>query len=294
MKNDTSQSRLDYIEEKIHRVCRELEYERRFDSEAPRDAPKSLLRQFYISPKQFLMWATALNVALFLGGTIYTGVQVTSIQERYGQAVAQIGEAQQKYTEAKLALDSVERLEVTVKNRLDQIARDGEALRKQLGEESRAHKESLSRLLEDSDKQYDMLVKKRSDITERMSDYLNETDVELKRTASRLTAKLENDIELQSSAIELIKTDIASVKQDAGSSQKEINALRKTIEDQLKSFEQLETQLKTELDKLVGKGVVTLSHFWRGTDVWLKLLVLGVPIFTLLIGVVATLRWKNG
>jgi len=62
--------------------------------------PKNVLEQLYLSPRTLLVFVTLLNVALFIGGTVYTGVQVDSIQKRYADASIKITEAKQKYDEA--------------------------------------------------------------------------------------------------------------------------------------------------------------------------------------------------
>src|SRR5205814_2295624 len=57
---------------------------------------RSNSEELYFSPRMILLAVTLLNVVLFIGGTVYTGVQVTSIQKRYEDAAIKIDEAKQK------------------------------------------------------------------------------------------------------------------------------------------------------------------------------------------------------
>jgi hypothetical protein len=245
-----------------------------------------------ITLKQLLVWVTFLNIVLFLGGTIFTAFKVASIQERYNQAEVKIVEAQKKYSEAKQALDSVTRLEITVKNRLNEIANLSEVRQKQLNEKSRIHSQSLNTILTKSDEQYQLLVQKRADISERMSDYLKETDLELQRAANQLTVKLESDIEVQSTSLELINKDIELVKKNSDESQKLIEGLQNNIDMQLESFKGIEVALIAKLDTLTGRNVVTITHLWAVADIWLKGLLL-LPLLALFIIVIIRFIFKK-
>ncbi|WP_133150083.1 hypothetical protein, partial [Vibrio splendidus] len=101
--------------------------------------------------KQLLLWTTMLNVVLFLGGSIFTATKVSSIQDRYNQAEIKIEEAQKQYSDAKKKLESVSLLERNVTQRLNQISENGENLQSKL------------------DAQYQLVIRKRDDVTERMN-----------------------------------------------------------------------------------------------------------------------------
>jgi hypothetical protein len=83
------------------------EIERRLGHEHP-PAARRTFEALDFSPRTILVAITLANVALFIGGTVYTGVQVKSIQERYDEASHKIAEATQKYNEADLRLQSIQ------------------------------------------------------------------------------------------------------------------------------------------------------------------------------------------
>ena len=63
---------------------------------------------FGLKQSSIILAITLLNVALFLGGTIYTGFQVSSIQERYNLANEKITNAENKFNEASRTLQHSE------------------------------------------------------------------------------------------------------------------------------------------------------------------------------------------
>ncbi|MGD0511087.1 MAG: hypothetical protein ABSA33_04565, partial [Candidatus Micrarchaeaceae archaeon] len=75
----------------------------------PRGVRRSFL-DLYFSPRVILIAFTLLNVALFIGGTVYTGVQVRSIQERYEEAFQKISDAKLKYETADMKLKSIQEI----------------------------------------------------------------------------------------------------------------------------------------------------------------------------------------
>ena len=81
------------------------------------------LQDLYISPKTILISITLLNIALFIGGTVYTGVQVDSIQKRFQEASQKIIDAKQKYDEAEAKSKQIQSIAEDTKVTLRDIQR---------------------------------------------------------------------------------------------------------------------------------------------------------------------------
>nr|WP_294940928.1 hypothetical protein [uncultured Mucilaginibacter sp.] len=79
---------------------------------APREEEPSQDRAAFVflgfKPASLILTITLLNVALFLGGAVYSGYQVKSIQQRYDEAQKEIENARDKYTKAAGTLKDAE------------------------------------------------------------------------------------------------------------------------------------------------------------------------------------------
>lgn len=225
--------------------------------------------------KQLLLWTTMLNVVFFLGGSIFTATKVSSIQDRYNQAEIKIEEAQKQYSDAKKRLESVSLLERNVTQRLNQISENGEKLQNKL------------------DSQYQLVVRKRDDVTERMNVYLKESDLELKKVANQLIKKLNGDIKVQVTSIEQIKEDIKLVKEKAIESDEEIIGIQKEVAEQLDTLDAIKTELKDKIDTFSNQSNVSIIQVWNMSDILLRcLLVLFPTIVILLLTIILKKRSK--
>src|SRR5260370_27491620 len=105
---------------------------------------KNVLEQLYLSPRTLLVFVTLLNVALFIGGTVYTGVQVDSIQKRYADASIKITEAKQKYDEADSKLKSIQAISDDTESKLSNIRQQAATLITDLQKRSKESADDIS------------------------------------------------------------------------------------------------------------------------------------------------------
>jgi len=54
--------------------------------------------------RTILLAVTLLNAAIFIGGSVYTGISVTSIQEKYAKAQSEIEKVRQDYEKYRSGL----------------------------------------------------------------------------------------------------------------------------------------------------------------------------------------------
>jgi hypothetical protein len=89
-----------------------------------RDPQQQAIADIVMTPRFVLTAVTLLNIALFLGGTIYTEIQVQSIQKRYQEAGAKIDAATEKFQEAEAKLKAVAISSAQTETALKEIERN--------------------------------------------------------------------------------------------------------------------------------------------------------------------------
>ena len=227
-----------------------------------------------LTPWQLLVSLTLLNVILFLGGAIYTGVQVDSIQQRYQEATNIINDAESKYREAETSLELVRAEETRIKNRLATIAQTNEETLEDLERRSAESRDRISEMLGEADTQLDALKIRRTKISESMTLYLDETTEELKEIASEVTAKLEDDLNFKSRDIDRVANEIRdlgnhidTVSIQISNRGQEAANLRASIDLDIRELNGVKRQLE---DRLTGGDKLSVFEAWSSSDGWLR------------------------
>uniref|UniRef100_UPI0012FFEC11 hypothetical protein n=1 Tax=Vibrio splendidus TaxID=29497 RepID=UPI0012FFEC11 len=123
-------------------------------------------------------------------------------------------------------------------------------------------------------------------VTERMNVYLKESDLELKKVANQLIKKLNGDIKVQVTSIELIKDDIKLVKEKATKSDEKIVGIQEEITKQLDSLDAIKTELKDKIDTFSNQSNVSIIQIWNMSDILLKCFLVLFPVFIILLLVI--------
>jgi hypothetical protein len=260
--------------------------------ERPFHDPRSVLEQLYISPRAMLVFVTLLNIALFIGGTVYTGLQVDSIQKRYEEASTKILEAKQKYDEADSKLRAIQ----TILG--DTQRQSAELLAKVMGD-SKASAVEISKIKEQSEQQLEVLKKGGAATMTSMNSYQKETEAALEKAANDVAFKIEQKIQFNKDAIEKKQADIDGLGlQIKGLSAKvevknlELQKIQKGLEDQLATANRLNTDFMGKIKTIARTDKLTIPLAFELTDVWLRALLGGLFLLCLLPGLFA-LRLAN-
>jgi uncharacterized coiled-coil DUF342 family protein len=121
-----------------------------------------------------LVFVTLLNIALFIGGTVYTGLQVDSIQKRYEEASTKILEAKQKYDEADSKLRAIQTI-------LRDTQRQSAELLAKVMADSKPSANEISKIKEQSEQQLEMLKKGGAATMTSMNSYQKEIETALEK-----------------------------------------------------------------------------------------------------------------
>lgn len=265
--------RLREMEVQITNLDRRL-YERPFHE------ARSVLEQLYISPKSLLLFATLVNVALFIGGTVYTGIQVDSIQKRYQDAAAKISEAKQKYDEAEKdyavadsKLKSIQGLLSDARTRTDDLLADVE-------KKAKASANDIADIRGQSEQQLAALKKQSTITLTNISDFQTVTENAIKASATGVATKLEQEIKSNREAIEKKTNDVDALGlQVTGLSAQvqvkklELAKIQKALEEQLTYAKSLNAELTNKIKAIARTDRVTVPVAYTISDFWLKLLV---------------------
>jgi len=250
---------------------------------------KNALEQLYISPKMLLIAVTLLNVALFIGGTVYTGVQVDSIQKRYEDAAIKIGEAREKYDVADSKLKLIQGIVDQTKITLGDIQRQASASIADLQKQSKESAAEISGIKDKSEQELDR-VKKTSEATlANMSSYQKDTEAAVAKTAAGVGVKIEREIQSNKNAIETKQASIDAlglqiVGLSANVDQKalELAKVQKGLEEQLSTAIRLNREFANKITSIARADKITISLAYSITSTWLKILIGALILLSLL------------
>jgi hypothetical protein len=241
----------------------------------------SVLEQLSISPKTLLIFITLLNVALFIGGTVYTGVQVDSIQKRYEAAAIKISEAQQKYNEALLSFQTIESIANKTKIEIVNIEKQLNELIESSVKKSKELDNEIVNFRGRADQHLEMLNQRSAMIISTMDKYKEKTESALQIAANSVANKLESEIILNKEAIEKKQSHIdelglqiegLSIKVDEKSL--DIVKIQDRIENQLNVVNKLNNEYKEKIKSIKKSNKITIPIAYSITDIWLKLLII--------------------
>src|SRR5262252_6796175 len=137
-----------------------------------------------VSPKTILISITLLNIALFIGGTVYTGVQVDSIQKRFQEASQKIIDAKQKYDEAEAKSKQIQSIAEDTKVTLRDIQRQAGDLAADVQKKSKESGNEITNIKTQADQQLELLKKSGASIVASMTTYQRETEAALEKAAN--------------------------------------------------------------------------------------------------------------
>lgn len=262
-----------WLEERLDEV------ERRLGHRHPYGLP-SVFEQLYISPRTLLLSVTLMNVALFIGGTVYTGVQVDSIQKRYEEASQKIADAKQKYEEADFKLKSIQSIFDQTRVTLTDIQQQADKQITDLQKKSKENGDEIASIRNHAEQELDLLKSRSASIAASMSSYQKDTEAALAKAANDVGLKLEKEIQFNKEAIDKKQASIDTLGlQIEGLSAKvkekalEISKIQKDIEDQLSTAKKLNEEFTNQIKELAHTDKVTIPVVYRITDVWAKILI---------------------
>jgi F0F1-type ATP synthase membrane subunit b/b' len=271
------------------------EVERRLGVGRPSDA--SIAHDLYVSPRTLLISVTLLNIALFIGGTVYTGVQVDSIQKRFQEASQKIVDAKQRYDEAETKSKQVQSIAEDTKVILRDIQRQAGDLATDAQKKSKDIGSELASIRTQADAQLDLLKKSSASIVASMTGYQRETEAALARAANDVGLKLEREIQFNKDAInkKQASVDELGLKIEGLSvrvSQKdlELAKIQKGLEDQLGTARKLNDDFTTTIKSIARTDRITIPVVYGITDVWVKIVLGGALAVSLLSLAVSLLK----
>jgi len=239
--------------------------------------------------RTLLVSVSLLNIALFIGGTVYTGVQVDSIQKRYAEASTKISEARQKYDEADAKLKSIQTILSDTEQQSNKVLAD---VRKNWKDNA----DEIAKIRKESGQQLEVLKTNSAATLASMNDYKRATEVTLEKAARDVAVKLEREIQFNRSAIEKKQADIDALGlQIAGLSSRveakslELGKIQNGLEDQLGIAKKLNTEFTQKIKGIAGVDKITVPVAYRISDIWLKALVGGLFFICLVLSLLALL-----
>jgi chromosome segregation ATPase len=257
----------------------------------------NIFRELYVSPRTILISVTLLNIALFIGGTVYTGVQVESIQKRFQEASQKILDARQKYDEAEAKVKQVQSFAEETKVTLRDIQRQAGDLAADVQKKSKESGNEITNIKTQADQQLELLKKSSASIVASMSSYQRETEAALSKAATEVALKLEDKIKFNKDAI---NDKQASVDQlglkieglSAKVSQKdlELSKIQKGLEEQLGIAIKLNDEFTSKIKSIARTDKVSIPVAYDITDVWLKACFGGTLLVSILLSVMSL--WK--
>jgi len=257
---------------------------------------KSVFEQLYISPRTLLLTVTLMNVALFIGGTVYTGVQVDSIQKRYEEASQKITNAKQKYDEADFKLKSIQNIADQTKITLGDIQRQADNLVTDLQKKSKENGDEIIGIKVHAEQELDSLKNRSASIVASMGSYQRDTEAALAKAANDVGLKLEKEIQLnkgeiekKQASIDTLGIQIEGLSANVKEKSLELSKIQKNIEDQLNTAEKLNEEFTSQVKEIAKTDKITIPVAYRITDIWVKivfaLVVIG-SVLALIFGVI--------
>lgn len=280
IESSETDNRIKALEEKLENLDRKW-FDRPFHDR------KSVLEQLYVSPRSILAFVTILNIVLFIGGTVYTGIQVPSIQKRYEEASTKILEAKQKYGEADSKLKAIQTI-------LGDTQRQSAELLASVTKRAATSADEIADIKDKSEGQFELLKKKTVAIVTAMSGYQRDTEASLAKAADEVAVKIEQKILSNKKAIEDKQHEIDGLSQQIKGLSAEVEVKRlelakiqKGLSDQLDLANRLNSEFTNTIKSVAQSGKLTIPLAFTLTSIWLKVLIGGLFLVCLLPGVLS-------
>ena len=259
-------SRVEWIEDRIKRIESLLDY--KYGHENP--------WRLYFSPRYILLAITAINVIIFVGGTVYTGLQVSSIQQRYDEASLKILDAKQKYDEADSKLRSVQVV-------LNDAQQQAIKMLSDVKERVATSAGEIASIKEQSKGVLDALRKSSADTLSEMNGYRKDTEYALQQAAAQVAQKLEGEIQYNKAAIEEKQASvddlglkISELSAEVAAKKLQLEGVQLDLKNQLDEAGRLNADFGAAIRSIVGSGEITIPMLWKASSIWLKVLALGL------------------
>ena len=248
---------------------------------------KSVLEQLYVSPRSMLVFVTILNTALFIGGTVYTGVQVDSIQQRYEEASAKILEAKQKYDEADSKLKAIQTI-------LGDTQRQSAKMLADVKNRANLSADEITKIKDKSEQQLDSLKESSAATIKAMSSYQRDTEAALEKAAGDVAKKIEQKIQFNTNSIEQKQAEIdglglqiKGLSAQVEGKKLELEKVQKGLNDQLDTANRLNSEFTTTIKSIARADKLTIPLAFELSSVWLKVLLGGLFLVCFLPGILA-------
>lgn len=273
-------SRVEWIEDRIERLESLLVY--KYGNENS--------RQLYFSPRYILLAITTINVIIFIGGTVYTGLQVSSIQQRYDEASLKILDAKQKYDEADSKLRSIQVV-------LNEVERQSVEMLFNVKERVATSAGEIANIKEQSARVLDALREGSADTLSAINDYRKDTEHALEQAATQVARKLEGEIQYNKKAIEEKQASIddlglkiSELSAEVAVKKLQLEGVQLDLKNQLDEAGRLNADFSTAVRSIIGSGEITMPMLWKASSIWLKILALGLLSTCLLTAVLSFRR----
>lgn len=278
---DESEGKRDWVDWRLSEIERRLGYEH----------PPAARRTFEaldFSPRAILISITLLNIALFIGGTVYTGVQVKSIQERYEEASVKIADAKRKYDEAALNLQSIQVVADQAKASIGNIQKQTSDLLSDLQKRAKDNGNEIAAIKSQADQELDLVKKRGASTIARMNSYQEDAEAALAKAAKEVGLRIEKEIRVNTASIEAKQASIdglglriEGLSAEVKKKDLEIATVRKGLEDQLDTAKALNVQFTSKVREIARTDKVTIPVAYSITDIWLKVVFFGVGVVSL-------------
>jgi len=258
------------------------------------------LKELYTSPKTILMFVTLLNIGLFIGGTVYTGIQVKSIQERYQEAAQKINDAQQKYNEAETKLKQIQTIAEETKGTLRDVQRQAGELVADVQKKSKESGTEITQIRTQAEQQLELLKKSGASTIAAMTAYQRDAENAVAKSAQAVEGKIQEAIKTSSDAvnknqtsIDALGSQIGKVSVEVKQKELELSKIQTGLQAQLSAAEKLNDEFTSKIKAIARTDKITIPVLFEIADVWLKL-VFGLVILALLIAVTTSiLVWRR-
>lgn len=263
-------------ERRLHYVECKLDHLSEYMHARPIHEPRSDLEQLYISPRSILVFVTMVNIALFIGGTVYTGVQVDSIQKRYAEASTKILEAQQKYDASESKLKAIQTI-------LTDTQRQSAELLADVRNRSSENSSEISKIKEESELQLRELKQRSASIITSMSAYQKDTEAALEKASNDVAEKIEQKIQFNKDAIQgkqaeidELELQIKGLSANVSVKNLELEKIQRALDDHLAEANRLNVDFAEKIKSITRTDRLTIPLAYELTDPGLKLL-FGIP-----------------
>jgi len=260
-------------------------------------------RGIWFSTSPVFVWVTIVNFVLIFGGTIYTYINVRSIQNTYQEAESRINDAKAKYQEASSELDQSRAKAAQAKADVESLTNNFERFDAQLSELRKESERKLGAIADEARAQLNQLKVEKVSI----GSTLRALEDDMKRTIAQNSSTIREEVgkhieaagkvvQESSDRLKGLGPEISELKLKIEVKNKEIQDLQLTVNRTLESVRETDKAMKAELVKLQHSRAVDPAMLWTNSNPALRSVYVGVFVLIVLcfiFSIIAVLRSKR-